>query len=125
MSRRPPKPPAAAREVSKADAAGFLRVLAQNVGKRVPKSYQITRARELQLIANCIEGKIRWKKGSAFTWQEERDIALALVVIEQRPSDMTLKTAVDKHAERLAAKWTNRTKGKFAARIQNVRRSRK
>lgn len=95
---------------SKATAAGFLRTIAQQVNQ--PVADDVTRARDLQLIADCIEGRTRWRKGSAFTWEQERQIARGVVLIQRRPPKMTVLGSAQAHAIFLANKWGTPTRSK-------------
>lgn len=82
------------------------------------------RARDLQLIADCIEGRIRWRKGSGFTWEQERRIAMAVDLVERRPQGMAVVTAAQAHALAIAKDFgLQRDVRRIVNRILTLRRA--
>lgn len=78
---------------SKAFAAEFLREIARNAAK--PAADPVQRARDLHLVADCIEGRVRWAKGGYYTAHQLRQIHLAARMIDNRPHGQSVKVATN------------------------------
>ena len=87
-------------------AANFLRDIAKRVGQKVadPK----TRAADLRLIADCIEGNVKWRKSPKHPFDVKLLINLAAYRVEHRQPGRSVDSALDVQA-RLLAKHLGRS----------------
>lgn len=104
-----PAAKAAAFAPSMAEAAQFLRELGKMLplyhewpeGKRARKDEQLRQG--LGLIADCIEKKTRWRKGSALTMSQQ-DLIRAIAKWAPKPG-MSLTVHLDDLATDIAHQW--------------------
>ena len=83
-------------------AADFLRQLARDIGRPLKIDPQ-QRAADFRLIADCIEGKVKWAKSGAHSMHERQKIYIhARLVESRRPAGMSVGMALDLHAKNLA-----------------------
>jgi hypothetical protein len=81
-------------------AAEFLRALARDAALpcRIPEQ----RAADLRLIADCIEGRVKWAKPLAHAFREQQEINFAAFQVERRPEGELVNNALDRWARWLA-----------------------
>jgi hypothetical protein len=96
-------------------AAEFLRELARNVN--VPCGAPEQRAADLRLLADCIEGKVAWRRQNELqhTFAESQRYNLAAYAVEHREPGISLGAALDAQAQRTAAEL-------HIAHVETVRR---
>ena len=85
------------RAPSKDAAAWYLRRLALTEAGITPET-----ARRLELLADCIEGKVRWARGHAFPFRWRQHLWFRATMVERRPRGETVAQALDMHAAALA-----------------------
>jgi hypothetical protein len=98
---------------SKIEAAEFLRDLARNAGKPLADGKQ--RAADLRLIADLIEGKVKWRKVGKHLWKMRIRINHAAMMVDRRPAGTSISDALDMWAHKIAdelhivspAKWAD------------------
>ncbi len=103
-AQRPAKPRST---LTKVVAAEFLRTLA--IKAHLPVGDPVARAADLRLLADCIEGKVRWKKGAKRSFSQRRQIGQAAQAIELRASGVSVKAALSDQVTRLAALFGENT----------------
>ena len=86
---------------SKMLAAAFLRHLARDAGK--PLADPKRRAEDLRLIADCFEGKVKWRKSPKHEFDEKLLINQAAYNVEYyRRDGESVNAALDRAAKSLA-----------------------
>jgi hypothetical protein len=115
---------------SKAVAAQFLRAFADKIaahpGKPLKDPAQL--AVDLRLVANCIEGRLRWTKGGKRTYAQTMRMGMAVSEIENRPSTVLVKAAVSRQVEVLCREWqltTEAQRKEIRGEIEAMRKRRR
>lgn len=89
--------------LSRIVAAEFLRELARNVN--VPCDVPEQRAADLRLLADCIEGKVVWRRQNELqhTFAESQRYNLAAYAVEHRAPGVSVEVALEAQAQITAA----------------------
>jgi hypothetical protein len=89
--------------LSRIGAAEFLRELARNVNVHCGVPEQ--RAADLRLIADCIEGKVAWRRQNELqhTYAESQRYNLAAYAVEHRAPGVSVEAALEAQARITAA----------------------
>jgi hypothetical protein len=108
---------------SKAEAVAFLRDIAQKAHLEV--SDPIERGKDLRLIADCIQGLLRWRKGGDLSFHKMQLIHQAARWIDRRPAHLSVKAATSIQVEQLAPRfeaYTESARRLLRSKITEARR---
>jgi hypothetical protein len=88
---------------SKTVAAEFLRTIA--TAAHLPVADPAARAADLRIIADCIEGRAKWRKGLAHPFSEQQHVNHAAYMVEHRAPGESVDAALDRWAHQLAQRF--------------------